>query len=289
MRSVAAAALLLLLGCGGAAAPRTASSPRRAGPAASAAKPSAAAPVVDPEDALIGMLEKDPGGVLREQIVGPQRTQVMPVPLRIADLPVLRGVGPMLDPKMAPTSLRDVPAPTDLVLHPPAQRSYDWDPSFRPVVVSAVGFTLAELHIGPWVGGTGGDYRKDGGVEVPCGNKDPFGAVVPARWEGLLVSEAGGLKTAQYALVDGWFDRVSCRASSVRRTSTAVKAIVPDLVYGFRSCGSSCSEEESLTLILPTARAIVTSKSDGVPRAAPTGFTRVNLPVRRGSAESMIA
>src|SRR6185503_20617189 len=62
--------------------------------------------------------------------------------------------------------------------------------------------------------------------------------------------------------------------------------ILPDLLYGFRTCRGDCEKTAALALVFPHAGRIVTSRPSQEPRS---GFTRTTLPLRRGEAESAMA
>jgi len=280
------AALIALSGCGG--APPRAVAHARPVPVARQAKAARAAAVdQDPEAALIAMLEKIQPEVLREAAAGPQRTQVTPVSLRLADLPIVH-TGPMLDPKLAPSSLRDVDPPRDLSVRPSGRRAEEWGPGARATMLGTPDFKTGEVQVGKWAG-RNGDLGQGQAIEIPCGGDQTPGALVlPARWEGLATpSPTRRAATAEYTIVDGWFDRAACKAGAVRRVSAPANEIVPGVMYAFRTCGPSCSEDEALAIVLPTARSLVTNRSDPARQGALT--TRVSLPLRRGTAESMVA
>jgi len=121
----------------------------------------------------------------------------------------------------------------------------------------------------------------------PGGGEDGATATpLPMRVE--IVGRAAGSKDLEYRFVDGWFDAERCRVSAVRRSTAPLRPIVPDLLYGFRACGATCAESESLVLVTPGSVRAVSSRGGGDEPLSGGGFTRAVLPLHRGTSESFL-
>jgi hypothetical protein len=126
-----------------------------------------------------------------------------------------------------------------------------------------------------------------GGASVSCGN---FDSVTPARWEGMVIDgkSSDGKSDRHYEIVDAWFDHHRCVAVPVRRTRIEVKEIIPDRVFAFRQCDSlACDGKQDVAVV---GRNIMNAASQDTKLRSQNGqlLSRMLLPVRRGSAESLI-
>jgi hypothetical protein len=169
---------------------------------------------------------------------------------------------------------------------------------FKPFAIRPKDFLSAEIRIGNW---SGQSWADEGHVQVYCGvertqygERNYYGysrSTVVAHWEGPKKTDKG----LTYTFVDGWFDTSTCRFKIEREESVALREIVPGLLYGFRSCApgkdgkapSTCQDASHLTLVFPRSVAVATTR-EATP-ARPNGFSRVTMPLRRGTGESMSA
>lgn len=277
--------LVVLAGCGGATAPSGASAPSRqkaraAAPEESAAARSSAASADAAEERLLSTIAAQAVDLAPQRdFAAPRRPPVRPIALRFADLPVGHLPAP-LPPALAPPSLGAERAASPEI-------SLRVDPALtggrgsQARVARVVGFSSATLTIGPWSGAAG---PEDAGLVVPCGRPtESYGSVEVARWEG-LTTDAGG--TPRYTVVDGWFALSHCTAFELRRSSAAVREVVPGLVWAFRACGDSCSARQELTLVTRVPGTVLSSEATGARIGTPQ--QHVAIPVRRGIAETVV-
>ena len=109
-----------------------------------------------------------------------------------------------------------------------------------------------------------------------------------SRCAGKACVEPPGGVGLEYRVVDGWFDERTCRAVEARRSTTPMLEVVPGVLYAFVD-RCDCGVAEVLTLVMPSARNVVSTQTGGPRLAELRGtFTRVRLPL--GTAdESMMA
>jgi len=110
------------------------------------------------------------------------------------------------------------------------------------------------------------------------------------RGEGPVVDSARDGSLA-YLLVDAVYDTGSCGTRlGPRRTTVQAKELMPNLLYAFRFVDPREPGVELLSLVLPTA-GITTSRSRDVELRDDLhgDFSRVTLPIRPGSSESLLA
>jgi hypothetical protein len=230
---------------------------------------------------------------LDERRSGAQRVRPEAVPIALDQLPVVR-VPPMLRIADAPAVVSTSDAELEIRLpfsSAPVQSS-PGAPGRQTAVVRARTLAIAEVRVGKWIGWSGGIFGVRGGTSVACGSAPdaPIAAaasVQPARWEGVRVFRDPTRNRLEYEIADGWFDQKSCRATVVRRTRTPLHEIVPGVLYGFRD-RCECGVEEVLTLVMPSARNMVSTQAEARLGELRGTFTRVRLPIG-ATSESMMA
>jgi hypothetical protein len=293
-------AALLLTACGGAPPPSVASP---AAPPAAAKVNKQAAPKItitastDPEADLISRAEQ-----LRVKPfpTAPLRPQVDPVSFRIADLPVSTMPDSMQKqpvPNIAALSGDDASELTSEETATPSY-GYGYPQQERTVKIGLKGAPFGHIRIGSWFGWTGSANGSNGGVFVTCSKTVQPAAskyahsvwppVAWARWDTVTFSADG--QTADYAVNEGWFDRLGCKTKVSWRAAAKAKQVLPGgMLYGFRECGKTCAEREVLTLIFPISRGVVATSVGGAVQQDVGAFTRVTLPIRRGGGGSVMA
>ncbi len=289
-RTVRAAAgclsLLLLAACAQQEPAKTAEKP--AAKAAAAKKPKKA------EEPVLVVASAEPGKVFSTWTVdkrnrrGETRAKTRTaMPFEVDSLPVANLPEPLED-KKAPPSVDG-----DTAIEVVAQKhnyghygSYGYDRTYNTVLVKGEGFNAGSIKVSQ---SEGAFYARDGqtygGVNVMCG-KDEINRA--ARWEGLVVPKTPSAEVV-YQVVDGWFDAKKCRAVAVTRTKIKLATIVPDLIYGFRQCADAeCAGKANLVFVIPHASSAVAQSG---PIRAPAGSpsARINVPLRRGASESVMA
>ena len=61
-------------------------------------------------------------------------------------------------------------------------------------------------------------------------------------WDAIQKGPGGSV---QYTVGRGWFDLSTCKAGIDSRVTTKAQAVIPGLLYAFRSCGTTCHHDES--------------------------------------------
>jgi hypothetical protein len=284
--------LLVAMGaaaCGGAAGspgatPVRSSKPVSRAPREEPRETPKAPSLIDPEALLLALNEAN---VRPPRSNAPARPRVTPVPFRLDDLAIVRR-SESAAPAAPPTSpLPGISAKELLIAegaHPRSQKNFTATVSVRDAL-------LGSVRIGPWAGSTGGAFGTNGGANVPCGDGSSSGAVrVPLHYESLRTVTGATASELELVIADGWFDRSECRATVITRTSVKPRPLVPgSLLFAFRLCAETCSERQSVVVIMPRAQAVVAAGSGGVARHETGAYTRVELPVRRGGGGSMMA
>lgn len=136
------------------------------------------------------------------------------------------------------------------------------------------------------------------GANVYCGFSYVYGTQQTYYGNGAQYAEwemlGDGVDGPSYVVAKGTFDAASCKLQETGRKEIKVKAIVPKLVYGSQTCeelttdGKDCVRGKVIHFIFPAARAVAASRQDAVVYRTPNA-TRVSLPVRKGTAESLQA
>lgn len=153
--------------------------------------------------------------------------------------------------------------------------------------VTVHGDLFAEVELGSFVAATDGPYLT---VNAPACGPTESGSVA-ARWSGF---EARSWRREEIRVLsaEGLFDKSTCEAHALRAGSVAAKAIVPGFVYAYREwAADDVMPGESLVVILPPADGLsITMSPDRSREASRTGsYTRVTLPVTRGSGRGFVA
>lgn len=103
-------------------------------------------------------------------------------------------------------------------------------------------------------------------------------------WEGIDVG-TWTADSAEYVAYAGSFDHCSCRGTATRYGQATAVAIIPRVLYSFRRSSGGGAEE--IVFVGPPSRWIATTGDDPAPMDQGfSAFTRLALPVRRGSAAS---
>lgn len=204
----------------------------------------------------------------------PRRPIVSAKPFQVASLP-LADVPPPLGEDVAPRALPPGETPAELIVDPYGGTRYD-------LRLNLAARAVGQIRLGS-VSST-----SSNGLRVRCGIHRS--KMVPARWASLSPTPAprdapaGTPGAARYVVVDGWFDAKTCRATVWRRTSIDLAALPGRVFYGFRSCGDSCEESESLTLLGPAMLEVTASTSGRVATSNELPFGVITLELERGGA-----
>lgn len=207
-------------------------------------------------------------------------------PFSVNDLPVIV-IPPAFEDKDAPTTIDGSEASEISITknNYGYGSGYGYGVSYNSVTVKGAGFARGSLRVSnqdAWFFDR--DGTQYGGLSLQCGPYDP---VVSARWEGLVKGADGQIE--KYEIVDGWFDRKKCKAKAVRRTSVKATEIVAGALYGFRECGDSqCNTKAQVAFVIPDATQVVSQEG---PLRSPSGalLSRIEVPIRQGSSQSLLA
>jgi hypothetical protein len=203
----------------------------------------------------------------------PARPIVSAKPFEVASLPLADLPAPLREAD-APKSLPPGETPPELIIAHNGGKQYD-------LRLNLAARTVGQIRLGS-VSST-----STNGLRVRCGLARK--TMVPARWASLTPPAAhdGAAKPAnvgRYVVVDAWFDAGSCRATVWRRTSIDLGALPGRVFYGFRSCGESCEESESVTLLGPAMLEVTASTSGRVATSSELPFGVITLELERGGA-----
>lgn len=211
---------------------------------------------------------------------GSNRTAVAALPFSVDELP--RAVlGPPLDDKAARLASGGTEA-TQLKVE--KQQSYDnygygYGGGYRSTyhTVALTGFTSGSIKIGP--------------REMPVGssplylNCGQYEARQPLRLEGV---KTVGDKTF-YEVADGYWDGVQCKGFLTKQSSVELAEIVHGQAWAFVQCEEAeCTGKRHLQVVFTQVRSVIT-QSGPVRTQSGQPAARVALPLRRGTAESVIA
>jgi hypothetical protein len=143
--------------------------------------------------------------------------------------------------------------------------------------VALTGFTSGSIKIGP--------------REMPVGssplylNCGQYEARQPLRLEGV---KTVGDKTL-YEVADGYWDGVQCKGFLTKQSSVELAEIVPGQAWAFVQCEEAeCTGKRHLQVVFTQVRSVIT-QSGPVRTQSGQPAARVALPLRRGTAESVIA
>jgi len=165
---------------------------------------------------------------------------------------------------------------------------------------------IANASSGPSGGQVGGDLMVEielSGMRAftepqprPPGACTPRAGTAPVSWEGFHLS-AWTDTHIEYVRYEGTFDFANCKAKPTRVAKVRAPALVPQLVYGFRTCVPVCASapadgasEELLVLIAPPARWVGATvpwpKMQTQPHVGT--FSRIIVPLKRGGSASAL-
>lgn len=219
-----------------------------------------------------------PGVTVAARSPDNRRTPVEPTALDLAALPVAAIPKP-LEHTHAPKKLPPSQPRDDLRIEPidTGYRSRSQPVSAVYVVVDA---KMARLQIGT----VASDRNASDRVYRTCSDKYYSQPVLtPARWETLTIDEAG---TAEYRVVDAWFDAQSCEAAVVKETVIHPKPVLGGLMFAFQSKCDECFPRHAVTFLAPALTQLAAGGVGGKAQASHGKFSIVELPVRRGGAAS---
>ncbi len=149
------------------------------------------------------------------------------------------------------------------------------------------GDMLGDVEIGSYLASTSGSYSTTNAPSCGPGHE----GFLQARWSG-IASRTWRDDRVGVLAAEGLFDRSDCEAKSSRAGRADAKAIVPGFMYAYRAVGTiDDMPRESLVVIMPRTSEIAVSA--GPDREADalraSGYTRVTLPVERGSGAGFVA
>jgi hypothetical protein len=155
-----------------------------------------------------------------------------------------------------------------------------------PDKIVVQGDLLGEIEIGSFFASTAGYYQTSNAPR--CGGTSE--GFMEARWSG-IVGRSWRDDRVGVLSATGLFDRRSCEATSARAGTVDAKAIVPGYVYAYReSAPSDVTPSESMVVILPhSAEVSLTAGPDRGEALRTSGYTRVTMPVERGSGRGFVA
>lgn len=201
-------------------------------------------------------------------------------------LPVAVVPDPLQDKDIGTTGASDTPAP-EIDVQKQANSgygygyNYGYQQSYQQATVN--GLTFGTIKVGNREAVFWAPPAAQAGVFVACGTYERNTA---ARWEGF--SKDGDTPT--YEIVDGWLDATKCKVYAKKRTTFAVKEIIPGRLFGYKQCtDEKCGDGKvSVGFIM---RGVTQAVTQGGPLRSSAGVvpSRVVLPVRKGGSESLLA
>lgn len=206
----------------------------------------------------------------------------------VEGLPVAVIPSPLEDKDIGATAAGDTPAP-EIDVQKQANSgygygygyNYGYQQSYQQATVN--GLTFGTIKVGNREAVFWAPPAAQAGVFVACGTYERNTA---ARWEGF--SKDGDTPT--YEIVDGWLDATKCKVYAKKRTTFAVKEIIPGRLFGYKQCtDEKCSDGKvSVGFIM---RGVTQAVTQGGPLRSSAGVvpSRVVLPVRKGGSESLLA
>lgn len=190
-----------------------------------------------------------------------------------------------------------LPEPAPLQLDQPIALKLDLERrrvSVNANLIARVTFGSLELFGSGRAEGSGNTAcRSELALSGPTtGVKEPNGNVV-GTFEGLLADE---WSSAQVVYVRGpaAIDTKTCSAVIHSVMAVSARAIIPDLLYGFRRCVAGCGEgsarkKEELWVIGPASSWTATSGEPSQEKKPKTGaFTLAQVPLQPGSSASFL-
>jgi hypothetical protein len=147
--------------------------------------------------------------------------------------------------------------------------------------------TFGHIHVNGQYGVTDGWFGDGYGsvmnAYLTCGGS---GELTPIHWETVKLSDG----QLAYTMADGVLDRQSCKILGVHRTTATAKPLLPrGILYGFRACVGSCTEDEELTLVFPRSAASAAGSLAGGAAHASGSFSAVSFPLQRGGGGAFVA
>ncbi len=147
----------------------------------------------------------------------------------------------------------------------------------------------------PIVGELPQTTSRFGGQPVPYATQPPSSNNAPrvVSWEGFRTA-SWTRHAIEYVRYEGTLDPL-CQVSATRFAKVRAQAIVPGLLYGFRTCEKVCdapnddpNREELLVLIGPRASWVGSSAPSVALQTNPHvgSFSRIVVPLKRGSSAS---
>jgi hypothetical protein len=110
--------------------------------------------------------------------------------------------------------------------------------------------------------------------------------LVPIHWETVQMEK----DQLAFTSSEGVLDRQACRILSVRKSTAKAKPLLPKgILFGFRACEGSCSENEELTLLFPRASASAAGALGGGADRASGSFSIVSFPIQKGGGGAFMA
>lgn len=149
------------------------------------------------------------------------------------------------------------------------------------------GDLLGDVEIGSYFASTAGSYSTRNAPS--CGIA--YEGFLEARWSG-IVSRSWRSDRVGVLAAEGLFDRKTCEAKPARAGSVDASAIVPGYIYAYRAVpAADLMPRESLVIIMPHTQEVAlaaapTAEADAL---RTSGYTRVTMPVERGSGTGFVA
>lgn len=120
----------------------------------------------------------------------------------------------------------------------------------------------------------------------PCPDWDPRGGL---RWEAIAL-QGWTPDQLEFELYSG--DAIGCKASAKRASRVRARALVPSLLYAFRTCQTDCSptDPQALHVVGPGSRWLAHSAPELDAQAQPHSglFSHASVPMGPGQSSSLV-
>lgn len=128
------------------------------------------------------------------------------------------------------------------------------------------------------------------GAEGLIASQATWGAAAAMRVDLLAArSPGGGTEPPTFEVAHLWLDPIDCSVLAARRMSARPSRIARGLMLALRVCEGDCRDREELWILMPRVASIVHHGLGADVDVASGGFTRLRIPLRRGTAASMVA
>lgn len=281
-RAIVRAALVLgacaaIGGCASAAPPKVlktaATSPEDAKPDAAATGEVPLTPVVMP-----GVPSPMAAFAKRlATVIDGSKPQVTTFPIDLDALPRVIVKAPLDAKEAAKLSLSKLKEDPDLTVSPPNgyARTYMLNFAFKESAKPTFGRIRVQGQYGLNEGWFGEGFGAQMSTYLTCAGATDS---VPVHAASVRLEK----DHAVYTMIESVLERTTCTVMSVNRWTVNAKPLLPrGILYGFRACIGSCTENEELTVIYPRASSAAGALGGGAAQATGS-FSVVSFPIQKG-------